>query len=203
MLCSRQVHRSQTPDWPPIPDASEFLGNQSLKNVFLGNENSTTSGEKATIKDQEIAKEGIVCDPHRSLPPIPGDADPSTTIPDVPLAWVSRATAHGTGPYIPMCPASDDVDDMEKSHFYDDIDQIRKVAQERAMMIKRREEEEARMNSADRAVGKVEERNSAGDMPDLIPSNTNAKFADMGKEQNHERDEGVLTEQAKSNGKGK
>ena len=133
------------------------------------------------MEDSHPNRNGKVCDPHRSLPPIPGDADPRSAIPDVPLAWVSRATPHGTGPFIPMCESHENVDDMMNSHFYDDIDQIRKVAQERAMMIKRLEEEEARVHCTDRASGKMEARNSLGDMPDLIPSAVDCKAVEGGR----------------------
>ena len=148
-----------------------------MKNVFLGTENTAkvaASGETAlNVKESDANRQVKTCDPHRSLPPIPGD--PGTVVPVAPLAWVSRATPHGTGPFIPMCQSTEDIDDLMKSHFYDDIDQIRKVAQERAMMIKRLEEEEARVHYPDHAVGKVEGRKSLGDMPDLIPNTDDCK----------------------------
>ena len=94
---------------------------------------------------------------------------------------MSRATPHGTGPFIPMCQSTEDIDDLIKSHFYDDIDQIRKVAQERAMMIKRLEEEEAKVNCPDSGAGKTSGRVSLGDMPDLIPNSDDCKTVEGGR----------------------
>ena len=154
-----------------------------MKNVFLGTEHTAkaTDFKEAVpdIKESDANKSVKTCDPHRSLPPIPGGACSVVSV--APLAWVSRATPHGTGPFIPMCQSTEDIDDLMKSHFYDDIDQIRKVAQERAMMIKRLEEEEARIHCPDHTVGKVEGRNSLGDMPDLIPSTDDCKTVEGGK----------------------
>ena len=170
-------------DWPPVPNSIDSVGSQSLKSVFLGTEGSNTVKEAVAEQDQKTRKPEKPNDPHRSLPPIPGGWDPGSDLPNAPLAWVSRAVARGTGPYIPMCQSSEDIDDMVKSHFYDDIDQIRKIAQERAMMIRRREEEEARQHSTDQ-LGSVEERISIGEMPDLIPNAVEFRLVDGEEEEN-------------------
>ena len=50
----------------------------------------------------------------------------------------------GPGPFIPMRHHErQESDEIPTAHFYDDIDNIRKIAQERALMIKRLQEEEA------------------------------------------------------------
>ena len=155
-----------------------------MKNVFLGHENpprATDSGHVSpSNKEIDSNRQVKTCDPHRSLPPIPGVGAQGPGVADVPLAWVSKAMPHGTGPFIPMCQSTEDMDDLIKSHFYDDIDQIRKVAQERAMMIKRLEEE-AKVHCGENAAGKVEGRNSLGYMPDLIPSTDDCKTLESGR----------------------
>ncbi|XP_065063735.1 uncharacterized protein LOC135690187 [Rhopilema esculentum] len=194
-IANNEIDRSKTPEWPPVPDSAvspeppsmddvESKDQSSLQNnaQFLGNENSGNSvreteitGTNTEIKSQLTVQIGAY-NPHRSLPPIPGGHTPdvSSLKDGCPLAWVSRAMHVGTGPYIPMCDPSEIDDDLTSAHFYDDIDQISKVAKERAMMIKRLEEEEARQVTLEGS-GDDNVRSGGGYMPDLIPSEQESK----------------------------
>ena len=73
-----------------------------------------------------------------------------------------------------MCDPNQMDNDLTSAHFYDDIDQISKVAKERAMMIKRLEEEEARQVTFEGS-GDDNVRSGGWYMPDLIPSEQETK----------------------------
>ena len=219
-----QADRSKTPDWPPVPDTINVgtptdsqKENQQIavrgkehypecvfipgvgysKNLQPEEEVNQHSGSTS-----ENTKKERIADAHRSLPPIPGSEvqqsqDPNAQSTDGPLAWVSRAANCGPGPFIPMCHSSDEGEDIQSSHFYDDIDHIRKIAQERALMIKRLEEEQSDIELAKRLLGiKDETRNSLGEMPDLIPNETEVKS-----NTENEEDVGLDREEVKTKSK--
>ena len=107
-------------------------------------------------------------DPHRSLPPIPGSENVSSAAPDCLLSWVTKSASVGPGPYIPRCGPEQYCDEIPAAHFYDDIDNIRKIAQERAAMIQRLQEENPDQESAS-VRDASRPRTSLGEMPDVIP----------------------------------
>eukprot|EP00794_Sanderia_malayensis_P002458 gene2458-2831_t len=134
-------------------DLKELAENKA---TVLGNEVAIPGNQEplSAVNNTEVKQH----DPHRSLPPIPGESSSEFS-----LSWVTKAAIVGPGPFIPMCPGNSD--EIPTAHFYDDIDNIRKIAQERAEMIKRLQDEDQATNDKEAVT-----RTSLGEMPDVIPN---------------------------------